>query len=110
MLYALAHVPVAIAVQLLSWALGRRLRIPVRASLWMGCFAGSAVCVMREITQHEYRWIEAYGHGLRANMPGYEGLKFWDWNRHSIEETIAAIIAVVAVALVAGHFAKRDPR
>lgn len=103
MLYALAHVPVALAVQLLCWALGHRLSAPRRASLWMGCFAGAAVCVMREITQHEYRWIEAFGHGLRANMPFYEGLKFWDWNRHSIEETIAAIAAVVLVAMVAGR-------
>lgn len=100
---ALIHVPIAIGVQLASWGIGRAMRVPTRAGLWLGAFAGSAVCVMREITQHEYRWIEAFGDGRRANMSGYEGLKFWDWNRHSIEETVLAVAAVAAVALVAGR-------
>jgi hypothetical protein len=105
-----AHVPVALLIQFLCWAIGRRLRVPTRGGLWLGCFAGSAVCIMREITQHEYRWIEAYGHGLRRNMPVFEGLKFWDWNRHSIEETVAAILAVLVVALAADRFGGRRRR
>ncbi len=68
--------------------------------MWIGAFAGSAVCVMREITQREYQWIEAFGHGRRANMPGYVGLEVWEWNLHSLEETAAAVLAVVMVALV----------
>lgn len=100
---ALVHVPIAVGVQLASWGIGRALGVPTRAGLWLGAFAGGAVCVMREITQHEYRWIEAFGHGRRANMAGYEGLKVWDWNRHSIEETALAIAAVVAVAAIAGR-------
>jgi hypothetical protein len=93
-----AHVPIAIGVQLACWAIGRCFGVPAKAGLWIGCFAGSAVCVMREITQREYQWIEAYGHGLRANMPGYAGLMVWEWNRHSIEETVVAIAASVIVA------------
>jgi hypothetical protein len=96
----LAHIPIAIGIQLACWLIGRRLGAPTRAGIWIGCSAGSAVCIMREITQQEYRWIEAYGHGLRANMPGYEGLKFWDWNAHSIQETVVAIGAATIVAAV----------
>lgn len=99
-----AHIPLALAIQLLGYALGRSLRVPAGPALWTGCFAASAACIIREITQHEYRWIEAHGHGLRANMPVLEGLKFWDWNRHSIEETIVAIAAVVLVAIAGSRW------
>ena len=102
-----AHIPVAIGVQILCWLIGRVLGAPSRAALWIGAFAGSAVCVMREITQREYQWIEAFGHGLRRNMPGYVGLEVWEWNRHSLEETAAAILAVVIVAGVASAFQGR---
>jgi hypothetical protein len=95
-----AHVPVAIGVQLLCWALAWRLGAPTRAALWTGCLAGSAVCVMREITQREYQWIEQFGGGRRANMPGYAGLEVWQWNAHSISETVVAIAAAVLLAAV----------
>jgi hypothetical protein len=75
--------------------------------VWLGWFAGSAACVMREITQREYQWIEAFGGGRRRNMAWYEGMKFWEWNRHSIEETV---IALAAAALVAIVVARNDPR
>src|SRR5262245_50727664 len=93
-----AHVPVAIGIQLLCWAIGHWLGAPRHASIWIGCFAGTGVCVMREITQREYQWIEAYGHGLRRNMPGYAGLEVWEWNAHSIAETVTAIAAALLVA------------
>jgi hypothetical protein len=95
----LAHVPIAIGVQIICGLIGRSFGSSTQASLWIGAFAGSAVCVMREITQREYQWIEAFGHGHRANMPAYAGLQIWEWNQHSLEETAAAIIVVVTVAL-----------
>ncbi len=102
-----AHVPVAIAIQLVSLVIGRFLQVPTRPALWLGAYAGVIACIFREIAQHEYRWIEAYGHGLRANMPVLEGLKFWDWNRHSIEETTGAILAVVIVAVVGSRWGRK---
>ena len=93
-----AHVPVSIGIQLACWVIGRGLGAPTRAVVWIGCFAGAAVCIMREITQREYQWIEQFGHGRRANMPGYAGLEVWDWNNHSISETLVAITASVALA------------
>lgn len=95
-----AHVPIAIGIQLACWLIGRLLGAPARASIWIGCFAGSAVCIMREVTQREYQWIEQFGNGHRANMPGYAGVEFWAWNSHSISETIVAVAACVAVAVV----------
>eukprot|EP01037_Dinobryon_pediforme_P022611 gene22611-23822_t len=64
---------------------------------------------MREITQREYQWIEQFGGGHRANMPGYAGLEVWDWNAHSLSETAVAIAGSVLVALVVSHYAA-DPR
>jgi hypothetical protein len=95
-----AHVPVALGIQLACWAIGHALGAPNRASIWIGCFAASAVCIMREITQREYQWIEAFGGGRRANMPGYAGLEVWQWNAHSISETIMAIAASLILAVI----------
>ena len=49
----------------------------VTARLCRSWVAGAAVAgawsLSREITQAEYRWIERYGDGLRANMRGGAG-------------------------------------
>jgi hypothetical protein len=94
-----AHIPLALIVQSLCWAIGHALGAPRRASLWLGCFAASAVCIMREVTQAEYRWIEAYGHGLRANMPPLAGWYVWQWNAHSVDETLWAVAVSIAFAV-----------
>ena len=99
-----AHVPVALGIQLICWAIGYGLGASNKAAIWIGCFAAAAVCVMREITQREYQWIERFGGGLRANMPGYAGLEVWEWNAHSISETIAAILAALVVAVLVSRF------
>ena len=39
-----------------------------------GAAAACAWAISREVTQAEYRWIERYGGGLRANMPWWGGL------------------------------------
>jgi hypothetical protein len=47
---------------------------------WVGgAAAASAWAIAREITQAEYRWIETYGSGLRANMPWWGGFDFRVW-------------------------------
>ena len=96
----LAHVPLALAVQLFSYILGRAIGADEVSTIWLGCFAACAVCVEREITQHEYRWIERFGHGKRANMPFFAGLQFWQWNRHSKVETLVACAVSLATAWV----------
>ena len=47
---------------------------------WIGgAAAASAWAIAREITQAEYRWIETYGDGRRANMPWWGGLDLSVW-------------------------------
>lgn len=97
----LVHFPIALVVMIASWLLGRQLGVANAPAIWLGWFGGAAVCVMREVTQHEYRWIEAVGQGERANMPALEGLRFWEWNSHSQIETLSALglSAIVAIAI-----------
>lgn len=101
----LAHIPISLGIQLACWGMGHMLGAPAKASIWLGCFAGAAVCIMREVTQREYQWIEQFGDGRRANMPGYAGLQFWEWNSHSISETIVAVLASVTLGVVVTRMA-----
>ena len=66
MMNVIGHLGLGVGIQLLV----RRLC----GSWFGGAAAASAWAISREITQAEYRWIEAYGHGLRANMPWWGGL------------------------------------
>jgi hypothetical protein len=100
-----AHIPVALGIQLICWAIGYALGASNKASIWIGCFAASAVCIMREITQREYQWIEKFGGGRRANMPDLAGLEVWQWNAHSLSETAVAIVASLIAAMVVSRFA-----
>jgi len=69
---------------------------------WAGAALASGYFVSREIAQAEYRWIETYGHGLRANLPwwGWADVRVWpkldqwlDW--------IGPVVVTVAVAAIA---------
>ena len=56
----LSHIALALAIQVFTvWLL---------RSWLSGAFAASAWAISREITQAEYRWIERFGEGRRANM------------------------------------------
>lgn len=50
-----------------------------RGNWWVGAVLASAYFVGREVAQAEYRWIEVYGHGLRANMPWWAPLDHRVW-------------------------------
>jgi hypothetical protein len=58
---------------LLAGAIQAIVAWPTR-SWFAGAAAASAWAISREITQAEYRWIEQFGGGLRANMPWWGGL------------------------------------
>ena len=98
------HILLAIVIQLTIWVILR--------SWTAGAAAAIAWFVSREITQAEYRWIEHFGGGLRANMPWWGGFdpRVWQYADPWLD-WIAPSVAVVAVALIArrcrGSSAKR---
>lgn len=67
----LGHLVIAALMQLLVVWLG--------ASWLAGALVASAWTVSREVTQAEYRWIEHYGGGVRANMPWWGGFDLRVW-------------------------------
>ena len=67
------HALAALAIQAVAGLVTRNWWIG--AALAMGYFLG------REIAQAEYRWIEAFGDGLRANMPWWGALDPRVWPR-----------------------------
>jgi len=69
----LGHLVLALILQFLTLRL---------CGSWMaGALVASAWAISREVTQAEYRWIELFGSGLRANMPWWGGLDPRVWQR-----------------------------
>jgi hypothetical protein len=92
-----AHIIIALLIQ-------AAVALPLR-NLWAGAAAASAWAVAREITQAEYRWIEQFGGGLRANMPWWGGFDARVWHGDALLDWIVPLVVVVSVAL----FARRKP-
>lgn len=88
----LGHVALALAIQGIVDRLTRS-----RAA---GAAVAIAWFVAREITQAEYRWIERFGHGLRANMPWWGGfdLRVWDHADPWLDWLLPTIV-VISVAI-----------
>jgi hypothetical protein len=90
----IGHILLALAIQLLVKLLTR--------SWAAGAAAASAWFISREITQAEYRWIEQFGGGLRANMPWWGGLDPRVWQHlDPWIDWIAPSLVVVAIAIAA---------
>ena len=96
------HILLALAIQL---AIGALLR-----SSSAGAASACAWAVAREITQAEYRWIEQFGSGLRANMPWWGGLdpRVWqsfdpwlDWSAPCA--VVLMVAALVSTFRTRGH-------
>lgn len=68
---------------------------------WVGAALGLFFFAGREIAQAEYRWIETYGQGKRANMPVLGGFDRRVWNGKSLRDVFSPAIVVVCVAVVA---------
>lgn len=65
------HALAALAIQLLIGLATR--------NWWAGAALASGYFMGRELAQAEYRWIEQFGQGLRANLPwwGVFDLRVW---------------------------------
>ena len=65
---------------------------------WLiGGLLAAAFFLGREIAQAEYRWIQLFGHGKRANMPVWGGLDSSAW---TLKSTLDAGLPALAILLV----------
>ena len=96
----LGHILLAIALQFGVFLVLR--------NWWAGAAVASAWAISREITQAEYRWIETYGSGLRANMPWWGGVdpKVWAYADPWLD-WIVPLVTVVVIALLARRITPR---
>ena len=98
----IGHIVIGILIQLGVVRLWR--------SWGAGAAAASAWAIAREITQAEYRWIERFGGGLRANMPWWGGLDLRVWNHADPWiDWIVPVVVVTALALLMPRIRKRPP-
>lgn len=100
----IAHLMLAILIQGLVALVTR--------SWFAGAIAATAWAISREITQAEYRWIEAHGDGLRANMPWWGGLDLRVWQRlDPWLDWIVPVAVTLAIAFVmSGRGSRRRSR
>lgn len=99
----IGHILLAILLQLATWRLWR--------SWGAGAAVAAAWAISREITQAEYRWIEHFGHGLRANMPwwGRFDVRVWDYPDPWLD-WIAPCAVTIAIAIVAAYVTSTQKR
>lgn len=70
---------------------------------WAGAAFGAAFFVGREVTQAEYRWIETFGQGRRANMPWWGPFDRRVWTKaDQWMDWVAPVLAVIAVGVAFG--------
>jgi len=85
------HILPALAMQLLL--------LPF--SWWAGVLFAAGYYIGREMAQAEYRVIQTYYGGKRANMPWYGGFERRAWNVKSILDFVLPIVAtMVAVVII----------
>lgn len=75
----------------------------VFGSAWLGAFTASAFFISREYTQAEYRWIESYGQGKRANMPWWGPFDLRVWKK--LDAWLDWILPCV-VTIIVGYFVR----
>lgn len=69
---------------------------------WAGAALGSAYFIGREVAQAEYRWIEIYGGGRRANMPWWARFDLRVWPKFDQWfDWIGPVLVTCAAAYVA---------
>lgn len=88
----IAHLGIALVIQLLVVVLLRK--------WWAGAAAAAAWALSREITQAEYRWIEEFGSGLRANLPWWGGLSPDAWHVDAMLDWVIPTLAVMGISIL----------
>jgi hypothetical protein len=84
------HILPALAIQLLlspfSW--------------WAGALLAAGFYLGREIAQAEYRVIQTYYGGKRANMPWYGGFERRAWTQKGVLDFVLPIAATAIVLII----------
>jgi hypothetical protein len=94
------HALITAAVQLL---VGR-----LSGNWWAGGAMASTYFVGREVAQAEYRWIEQFGTGLRADMPWHAVFDPRVWqNADQIADWIGPVIVTLMIAWLMRSRARR---
>lgn len=88
----LQHTLIALAFTGLGYLIGN----PLAGS----CF-GVALLIGREHAQAEYRWIERYGNGKRANLPLWGGFDRRVWDLGSLLDWSIPLVACAILGWLA---------
>lgn len=68
---------------------------------WAGAALACGYFIGRELTQAEYRWIEEFGHGLRANTPWWAVFDPRVWPKaDQFADWIGPILSTVSLAMI----------
>lgn len=69
---------------------------------WAGGALLSSYFIGRELAQAEYRWIEQFGTGLRADMPWHAAFdpRVWE-SADQIADCLGPVVVTTAIALLA---------
>jgi hypothetical protein len=102
---AATHVARSLAVNYLEHPLAAlTIQLLIRqldGSWWLGAAIGSSYFLGREIAQAEYRWIEQFGQGLRANMPWWAAFDLRVWPKlDQWMDWIGPLTTTCALALI----------
>lgn len=82
-------------------ALGLQCLMGLAFGDWViGGIIGCVWFIAREHTQAEYRWIEQFGAGKRANMPWYGGFDYRAWDIPSLLDWLMPVVSCLAVYMV----------
>lgn len=78
---------------------------------WAGAALASGYFLGREIAQAEYRWIEQFGGGLRANLPWWAVTDLRVWPKpDQWADWIAPVLATCGLAAWIGRRRAADRR
>ncbi|MFW2446053.1 MAG: hypothetical protein ACN4E6_01890 [Qipengyuania pacifica] len=86
------HALAALAIQVVVGLLTR--------NWWAGALLACGYFLGRELAQAEYRWIEEFGEGLRANAPWWAAVDPRVWPKaDQIADIAGPVLATSALAL-----------
>ena len=81
-------------------ALGFQAAIGIATGNWWIGGAFALFYMGREHAQAEYRWIEHYGAGRRANMPWWGGFDPKVWNLKSLTDWLLPLVSAACISLL----------